>query len=48
MASTCSLAEDAVRKRIDEAVAATLDLPDLTVHRELLAREPVVCLKPLT
>lgn len=42
------MAEDAARRRIDEAVAAALDLPDLAVHRELLGREPVVCLEPLT
>ena len=38
------LAEDPVRIAIDEAIASTLGLPDFSVLRELLSREPVVCL----
>jgi len=39
------MAHDPVRKAIDESIATTLGLPDITVLREMLAREPVVCLK---
>ncbi len=42
------MAADPVRWEIDKAIADTLGLPDVTVLRELLAREPVVCLQPLT
>jgi len=35
---------DATRVAIDEAVADALDLPDFGILRELLAREPIVCL----
>jgi hypothetical protein len=41
------MASDAVRAQIDAAIADALGLPDLTPLRERLAREPVVCLKPL-
>ena len=34
--------------QIDTAIAQALDLPDFSVLRELLAQEPVVCLKQLT
>ena len=37
------MAEDPVRATLDEALAEVLDLPDLTVLREMLSREPVVC-----
>ena len=39
------MAADPVRARIDEAVALALNLPDFSVLRVMLAREPVVCLK---
>lgn len=39
--------KDPVRARIDGAVAEALGLPDFSILRELLAREPVVCLKRL-
>jgi hypothetical protein len=39
------MAHDPVRKAIDEAISNTLGLPDIAVLREMLAREPVVCLK---
>jgi len=39
------MAHDLVRKAIDDAISAILGLPDITVLREMLAREPVVCLK---
>lgn len=42
------MAHDPTRQKIDEAITKTLGLPELTVLREMLAREPVVCLKPLT
>ncbi|MBM4284283.1 MAG: hypothetical protein FJ128_03390 [Deltaproteobacteria bacterium] len=38
---------DPVRARIDAAVAEALGLPDFSILREMLAREPVVCLKRL-
>jgi hypothetical protein len=38
---------DPVRAKIDAAVAEALGLPDFSILRELLAREPVVCLKRL-
>ena len=41
------MAHDPTRRAIDEAVASALGLPDYSVLRELLAQEPVVCLKPL-
>jgi hypothetical protein len=39
------MAHDPVRKAIDDAISTILGLPDITVLREMLAREPVVCLK---
>jgi hypothetical protein len=41
------MAQDPVRKMIDDAISKALGLPDLTVLRDLLAQEPVVCLKGL-
>jgi hypothetical protein len=38
---------DAVRERIDVAFAQALGLPDYSVLRSMLAREPVVCLQRL-
>jgi len=43
-----NMAHDPVRAQIDAALAQTLHLPDFTILRELLAQEPVVCLKPLS
>ncbi|MEW6034354.1 MAG: hypothetical protein AB1603_05835 [Chloroflexota bacterium] len=42
------MAEDPARRAIDAAVAEALGLPDFSVLRELLAQEPVVCLRPLS
>lgn len=42
------MADDHVRAEIDRVVAQTLALPDFTVLRQLLAREPVVSLAPLS
>jgi len=39
-----NMASDAVRAQIDTTIAQTLDLPDFSVLRELLAQEPVICL----
>lgn len=39
--------QDPIRQEVDATVAQALGLPDLTILRELLAREPVVCLQPL-
>jgi hypothetical protein len=41
------MAQDPVRKAIDEAIAQALGLPDYNVLRDLLAREPIVCVRPL-
>lgn len=41
------MAQDPVRTAIDEAVAQALGLPDYSILREVLAREPIVCLRPL-
>ena len=41
------MANDAVRAQIDAAIAQTFNLPDFSVLRELLAQEPVVCLRRL-
>jgi len=41
------MANDPVRERIDAAISAALGLPDIGILREMLAREPVVCLRPL-
>lgn len=38
------MAEDPVRAAIDESVASALDLPDFGILRQLLAREPILCL----
>jgi hypothetical protein len=42
------MANDPTRQRIDNAIADILKLPHLSILREMLAREPVVCLKSLT
>lgn len=42
-----NMADDPVRAAIDEALATALHLPDFSMLRTLLAKEPVVCLKPL-
>jgi hypothetical protein len=42
------MANDPVRKAIDAAVSKALSLPDLSVLRNLLAQEPVVCLQALS
>jgi hypothetical protein len=39
------MAHDPIRKAIDDEIVAILGLPDITVLREMLAREPVICLK---
>jgi hypothetical protein len=41
------MAEDPVRQEIDNAISKVLNLPDFSVLRELLSREPVICLKRL-
>ncbi|MFA0748871.1 hypothetical protein [Fervidibacter sp.] len=41
------LADDPVRKAIDDAISNALGLPDLTSLRVALCREPVLTLKPL-
>jgi hypothetical protein len=41
------MCDDPVRQRIDSAVERVLNLPDLTVLREMLAREPNISLNPL-
>ena len=41
------IATDPVRAEIDALFSKALHLPDLAVLREMLAREPVICLKPL-
>lgn len=41
------MAEDGVRAEIDAAIAEVLGLPDLSVLRRMLGREPVVCMKRL-
>ncbi len=41
------MAEDGVRAEIDAAIAEVLGLPDLSVLRKMLGREPVVCMKRL-
>jgi hypothetical protein len=41
------MSHDPTRKAIDEVISQVLGLPDVTVLRDMLAREPVVCLKPL-
>lgn len=39
--------QDQTRTAIDDAVRTALDLPDFSVLRELVSREPVVCLERL-
>ncbi|MBF8264362.1 MAG: hypothetical protein HW384_226, partial [Dehalococcoidia bacterium] len=41
------MAHDPTRVQIDEAIQQALGLPDFAILRELLSREPVVCLQPL-
>lgn len=38
------MANDPVRAAIDEAVANALGLPDFSILREMLSREPIICL----
>jgi hypothetical protein len=42
-----NLVRDGTRQRIDEAIVEALDLPDISVLRELLSREPIVSSIPL-
>lgn len=42
------MAQDPVRVEIDGVIAEVLGLPRFDALRELLAREPVVCLEPLS
>jgi hypothetical protein len=42
-----NMANDVTRNAIDGAVTQVLGLPDISILREMLAREPVVCLKSL-
>lgn len=42
------MANDPVRQAIDAAVSDAIGLPDLSVLRNLLAQEPVVCLQALS
>lgn len=42
------MAHDPTRVQIDAAIQHVLGLPDFAILRELLAQEPVVCLKPLS
>lgn len=42
-----NLVRDGTRQRIDEAIVEALDLPDISVLRELLSREPIVSSSPL-
>lgn len=41
------MAHDITRQQIDTVVAQVLGFPDFSILRELLGREPVVCLRPL-
>jgi hypothetical protein len=41
------MASDPVRAEIDQALAQTLQLPDFSLLRTLLGREPVVCMKQI-
>ncbi len=43
-----AMATDPVRREIDEAICKALSLPDISILRELLAQEPVVCLHGLS
>jgi hypothetical protein len=40
-----NMATDEVRASIDAAIARVLNLPDFSILRTMLAREPVVCMK---
>jgi hypothetical protein len=42
-----NLVRDGTRQKIDEAIVEALDLPDISVLRELLSREPIVSSRPL-
>jgi len=42
------MANDPIRDAIDKIITNVLGLPDISILREMLAREPVVCLKALT
>jgi len=42
------MAHDPTRQKIDDVIARTLELPAFTGLREMLVREPVVCLQPFT
>jgi hypothetical protein len=42
------MANDPVRRAIDMAISKALELPDLSVLRNLLGQEPVVCLRALS
>ncbi len=42
------MADDPVRAKIDELFSELLGLPDLRPLREILAREPVICLRSLS
>jgi hypothetical protein len=42
-----SLVRDGTRQRIDEAIIEALGLPDISILRELLCREPIVSSTPL-
>ena len=39
--------QDDARKALDREVSAALGLPDLSPLRRMLAREPIISLKPL-
>ena len=41
------MAQDSTRQLIDDAICQVLGLPDVSPLRQLLAREPIVCLRPL-
>jgi len=47
MLAFAEMAQDPVRAEIDEVLAEVLGIPRFDALRELLAREPVVCLEPL-
>lgn len=42
-----NMANDPIRAQIDQAFAKALNLPDFSMIRELLAQEPVICLRQL-
>ncbi len=41
------MADDPVRAEMDKAIASALHLPDVSILRALLAKEPVICLQAL-